>query len=86
MALLKNIETVWGLSAPGAYHRVENLLIVNKDRIKFNVRSYSGNNIEIPWFFEFVIESDYDLDGPNPIKQAYLHLKTLPEFADAIDC
>ena len=27
-----------------------------------------------------------DLDGPNPIKQAYLHLKTLPEFSDAVDC
>jgi hypothetical protein len=27
-----------------------------------------------------------DLDGPNPIKQAYLHLKSLPEFADAVDC
>ena len=30
--------------------------------------------------------SPHDLDGPNPIKQAYLHLKTLPEFADAVDC
>jgi len=29
---------------------------------------------------------DYDLNGENPIKQAYLHLKTLPEFADAVDC
>jgi hypothetical protein len=27
-----------------------------------------------------------DLEGPNPIKQAYLHLKTLPEFSDAVDC
>lgn len=27
-----------------------------------------------------------DLDGDNFIKQTYLHLKTLPEFADAIDC
>jgi hypothetical protein len=27
-----------------------------------------------------------DLEGPNPIKQAYEHLKTLPEFADAVDC
>ncbi|MEY4418019.1 MAG: hypothetical protein RIQ88_457 [Actinomycetota bacterium] len=27
-----------------------------------------------------------DLDGPNPIKQAYEHLKTLPEFANATDC
>lgn len=28
----------------------------------------------------------HDIDGPNPIKQAYLYLKTLPEFADAVDC
>lgn len=27
-----------------------------------------------------------DLDGGNFIKQAYDHLKTLPEFADAVDC
>ena len=32
--------------------------------------------------YEFIL----DLDGPNPIKQAYLHLKSLPEFADAVDC
>jgi len=28
---------------------------------------------------------DANLDGPNFIKQAYEHLKTLPEFADAAD-
>ena len=28
----------------------------------------------------------YDLDGENPIKQAYQHLKTLPEFEGAEDC
>lgn len=27
-----------------------------------------------------------DMDGPNFIRQAYLHLKTLPEFAGATDC
>jgi hypothetical protein len=27
-----------------------------------------------------------NLDGPNFIKQAYEHLKTLPEFANATDC
>jgi hypothetical protein len=32
------------------------------------------------------IEFSYDISGPNPIKQAYLHLKSLPEFADATDC
>jgi hypothetical protein len=35
---------------------------------------------------ERIVQFSLDLDGPNPIKQAYLHLKTLPEFADAIDC
>jgi hypothetical protein len=32
------------------------------------------------------IEFAYDLNGPNPIKQAYQFLKTLPEFSDAVDC
>lgn len=27
-----------------------------------------------------------DMNGPNFIRQAYLHLKTLPEFAGATDC
>ena len=27
-----------------------------------------------------------DLEGSNPIKQAYEYLKTLPELADATDC
>jgi hypothetical protein len=27
-----------------------------------------------------------DLSGPNFIAQAYLHLKSLPEFAGATDC
>jgi hypothetical protein len=27
-----------------------------------------------------------NLDGSNPVKQAYEHLKTLPEFANAVDC
>lgn len=27
-----------------------------------------------------------DINGENPIKQAYLFLKTLPEFEDASDC
>jgi cystathionine beta-lyase family protein involved in aluminum resistance len=27
-----------------------------------------------------------DLSGENHLKQAYLYLKTLPEFSDATDC
>jgi hypothetical protein len=33
-----------------------------------------------------IAEFSIDLEGPNPIKQAYLHLKSLPEFSDAVDC
>lgn len=29
---------------------------------------------------------DLDINGENPVRQAYLHLKTLPEFANAVDC
>lgn len=29
---------------------------------------------------------DFDLIGENPVRQAYLYLKTLPEFAGATDC
>lgn len=27
-----------------------------------------------------------NLDGPNPIAQAYIYLKSLPEFVGATDC
>lgn len=33
-------------------------------------------------FYDFVPS----MEGPNYIKQAYLHLKTLPEFEGAVDC
>jgi hypothetical protein len=35
-----------------------------------------SNQISIP----------YVLDGKNPIAQAYEYLKTLPDFAGAVDC
>lgn len=31
-------------------------------------------------------EFPVNLEGDNFIAQAYTHLKTLPEFADAVDC
>jgi hypothetical protein len=35
---------------------------------------------------ERIVQFAFDLEGPNSIKQAYLFLKTLPEFSDATDC
>ena len=37
-------------------------------------------------FDEKTFYCEYGINGENPIKQAYLHLKTLPEFADTVDC
>lgn len=39
---------------------------------------------------KFIVFKDYDfvpsMSDSNFIKQAYLHLKTLPEFEGAVDC
>lgn len=84
MALKKTTATVHGLTASDAYHRVEAVSLIGKDQISFYVRSYVQQ--DKPFFAEQTINSLYDMDGENPFKQAYEHLKTLPEFAGAIDC
>jgi hypothetical protein len=84
MAIKKTVETVQGFTANNAYHRVEGAQ-VGKDAMTFQVRSYKDNS-GLPHFADKFYACTYDLDGLNPIKQAYEHLKTLPEFAGAIDC
>jgi hypothetical protein len=84
MALSKTITTVHGFEAVDAYHRVEAVSLVGKDQISFHVRSYAAP--DKPFFQEQVLTAPYDLSGVNPIKQAYEHVKTLEEFADAEDC
>jgi hypothetical protein len=84
MALGKTVTTPHGFDAVGAYHRVEGTQ-VGKDTMTFQVRSYKDNS-GLPHFFDVSFGCAYDLAGDNPIKQAYTHLKTLPEFADATDC
>ncbi len=37
-------------------------------------------------FDKIVYVTSYNIDGENPFKQAYEYIKTLPEYADAIDC
>ena len=49
--------------------------------------SYSEHLETMPFPFNTKTYScAYDINGENPIKQAYLYLKTLPEFASATDC
>lgn len=53
----------------------------SKEKLNITVLSSDGN---VNFYQNYSFTPD--LDGHNFIKQAYLHLKTLPEFADATDC
>jgi hypothetical protein len=84
MALEKTVTTAQGFEATKAYHRVEEVLLQGKQNIKFVLRSYLTK--EKPFFNSQTYFCFYALDGENPIKQAYKHLKTLPAFDGAVDC
>ena len=84
MALKKFIQTPFGVDVQDAYHRVEGVRLLSKDKIQFQVRT-SLDGVK-PHFSDVAHECDYDIQGDNPIRQAYKHLKTLSEFADAVDC
>jgi hypothetical protein len=84
MALKKSVESIYGFVIDEAYHRVESVALQGKDKIYFCLKSYA--KVENPSFGEKSYSCDYDLTGENPIKQAYAHLKNLPEFAGATDC
>lgn len=84
MAFKKAASTPFGINVSNAYHRVENISIVGKNRIAFQLKiSVDGN---LPDFSSDAHVCDYDINGDNPIAQAYAYLKTLPKFADAVDC
>jgi hypothetical protein len=83
MALFKDITTEYGVTIPAAYVRVDDVSMT-KQRVVASARFYADT--QKPPFADHVFAFKYQLDGPNPIKQAYEHLKSLPEFADAVDC
>lgn len=68
---------------PLLYVKVENIT-GNKHNIKAFVSYTNETTNDQVWQkrFEFVP----DLNAGNFIAQAYVHLKTLPEFAGAMDC
>lgn len=85
MALLKTVQTAFGIEVKDAYHRVENVALVAKNKITFHLRSRADAGQQMI-FYEISFECAYDITGENPIAQAYAHLKTLPEFSEAVDC
>lgn len=85
MALKKTVTTEQGFEAVDAYHRVEGVRLNGKTIMSFQVRSYK-NNSGVRAFADAAYDAAYSLNNANPISQAYAHLKTLPEFAGAVDC
>ena len=83
MALQKTVTTPHGFEATEAYHRVEGVFL-SKTETNFRVRVYKDASSETA-FADDGFSCAYDIAGENPIKQAYEHLKTLPEFAGAAD-
>lgn len=85
MALTKTIQSNFGLEIPNAYHRVGQIQIVNKTDMTFIVKAFIDDKTNLPIQAESYT-CGYVLTGDNALAQAYIHLKTLPEFADAVDC
>jgi len=84
MALRKTVATPQGFEAIGAYHRVSFVRLDGKTKIVFVV---SSSKDETSFSFEDrSFEAVYDLEGSNPIKQAYDYLKTTDQFSNAQDC
>lgn len=84
MALKNTVTTREGITVTDSYCRVENTT-VSPARLQFLIRSYKDGSNNFPFFNEDAFNIVYDIDGDNPIKQAYLYLKTLPEFSNAED-
>lgn len=85
MALKLTQTTNFGITVTDAYLRVENVIINSKIQIAFHLGSYVNPN-NLPSFTSRSFVCSYDIFGDNPIKQAYLYVKSLPEYADAVDC
>lgn len=86
MALKKQYEVSPGLVASEAYICVNNVNIVRGEPAGATVHVYGNSDTSLDPLRVLCYGFEYRLDAGNPIAQAYEHLKTLPEFADAVDC
>lgn len=85
------------ISSEGIYYPIEDAVITTEP-LYIKVFTVTGNKLNLTATVSFtsqdtgtvVTTKSYqfplDLNGGNPIKQAYEYLKTLPEFANATDC
>lgn len=85
MALTKDIVTIHGIAVSSAYFRVETVHLPSKTEMMYSINGYvDSSQVHPVWTRQTT--AAYDIAGENPFRQAYLHLKTLQDFADATDC
>jgi hypothetical protein len=84
MALQSTITTDSGITVENAYSRVEKVKLTSKKSIAFELGSYVSQESTSAFNSKGYL-AKYDLSGDNPIRQAYLYLKTLPEYENADD-
>lgn len=83
MTTTRNVPLAGDVDIP-AYVRVESILMTKSSASAVAVwRQSDGSGIV---FDRTEFAFDLSLEGTNAFAQAYLHLKTLPEFANAVDC
>jgi hypothetical protein len=81
IALKTNFDT--DIVFERAYIKVRSINM-SKNAAQMNVDFFSEANGKVLDMRQYNFVAT--LDGNNPIAQAYDHLKTLPEFAGAVDC
>lgn len=85
MALKQDMKTPQGFDAVDAYGRISALSLNGKDAMTFSLSWFKDQAEKSPIVVQH-FNAAYSLNGVNPLAQAYLHLKSLPEFAGATDC
>ena len=87
MAISKNISLTNNFGEQSSFNNVYCKVTSfggSKENFSFDVGTFKEKNGTLLSRQNYNLV--FDFEGPNPIKQAYLHLKSLPEFSDAVDC
>lgn len=86
MAFKKTIQTQIGVEIVDAYHRVEFVTIrKGNKKIDFHLRTYVNGNSDA-WISDACFSCNYDINGSNPVEQAYSYIRSDQQFLDAVDC
>lgn len=86
MALKKQFEISPGLVAADAYIVVTNVSVVKSEPSGITVNVYATQATTDTAIKVLCYAFEYQPDDGNVYAQAYAHIKTLPEFAGAVDC